>query len=548
MSIFRLQSPLTVQPQIHKRENRMATEKHDVVIIGGGHNGLIVAVYLAKAGLDVCVVESQDKIGGGVKSEELTLPGFIHDPASVMHGTISSNPLIHRDELGLKSKYGLKYIYPEKEFACIFPDNTALVFERNLDRTCESISKVSHRDAEAYRKLYQVTSQMLKVASVAMFSPPPSWGAMVSLFDASEEGREFLRVILSSAWDIVEDWFESDKVKIALTRFCSEMMVGPEEKGTGSAMFFVSSLHAWGWPLPVGGSGALTEALSACLKDLGGTIKVSCPVKTVKVESGEAKGVILHTNEEIAATKAVVSNVNVKQLFLDMLPPEKLSPDFQRKIRRLRPATFSALNQALALNDAPKYRIGEEVESAFFVEICPFKEDYLRIFDNFKYGVPNSEMPVMGAATVFDPSRAPIGKHTFYLYHYEPYDLKMGGASHWDEIRQEVADKILETAQKYSTNLIGENILGRWLCSPLDIERMNPAMRAGDLGHIGHFLTQSFASRPISGWGNYRTPIKRLYMCGASTHPGIGVTGGGRASVQVIMEDLGIDFKKVIGR
>jgi len=526
----------------------MAAEKYDIVIIGGGHNGLLAAAYLAKAGLNVCVVESQEKVGGGVRTEELTLPGFKHDPASVMHGTISSNPVIHRDELGLISKYGLKYIYPEKEFACIFPDHTTLVFERNIDKTCESIHKVSGRDAEAYRKFHKATSQMLKVASVAMFSPPPSWGAMVSLFDASEEGREFLRIIFSSAMDIVEDWFESDQMKIALTRFCSEMMIGPEEKGTGYAMFFVSSLHAWGWPLPVGGSGALTEALARCLKDHGGTIKVLSPVESVKVESGEAKGVILKTGEEISAKKAVISNVNVKQLFLNMLQSEKLPPDFQDKIRRLKPATFSALNQAMALNEAPKYNIGEEVEKAFFVEICPFKEDYLRIFDQFKYGVPNTDMPVMGSATVFDPTRAPAGKHTYYLYHYEPYHLKQGGPAKWGEIRQEVADGILRTAQKYCTNLREENILGRWICSPLDIERRNPAMQMGDLGHIGHFLTQSFSSRPISGWGNYRTPVKGLYMCGASTHPGIGVTGGGRASVQVIMEDLGIDFRKVIGR
>jgi len=250
----------------------MTTERHDVVIIGGGHNGLIVAAYLAKAGLDICVIEAQDKIGGGVRTDELTLPGFKHDSASAMHGVISSNPLIHRDELGLKSKYGLRYIYPDKGFACLFPDDTVLVFEKDIDKTCESISKVSERDAEAYRRFHQAMTQMLKVASVAMFSPPPSWGAMISLFDASEEGREFLRIILSSAWDIVEDWFESDYVKIALSRFCSEMMIGPQEKGTASPIFFVSSLHKWGWPLPEGGSGALTEALSACLKDHGGSI------------------------------------------------------------------------------------------------------------------------------------------------------------------------------------------------------------------------------------------------------------------------------------
>jgi len=180
------------------------------------------------------------------------------------------------------------------------------------------------------------------------------------------------------------------------------------------------------------------------------------------------------------------------------------------------------------------------------VQICPLKEEYLRTFDNFKYGIPNTIMPTVVTPTVFDPTRAPRGKHTLYVYHFEPYHLKDGGAARWDGIKRAVADGILETVQKNCINLDSDNILGRWVGSPLDIERMNPSMQAGDVGHIGSFLTQAFASRPISGWGHYRTPIKRLYMCGSSTHPGIGVTGGGRASVQVIMEDLGIDFKKVV--
>jgi len=151
----------------------MASAKHDIVIIGGGHNGLIVAAYLAKAGVDVCVVEMQDKMGGGVRTDELTLPGFKHDPASIMHGYIAANPLLSQDELKLKSKYGLKYIYPDKEIAVLFPDDTAIVLQRDIDKTCESIGKISERDADAYRKFHKKTTAMLKVASIACFLPPP---------------------------------------------------------------------------------------------------------------------------------------------------------------------------------------------------------------------------------------------------------------------------------------------------------------------------------------------------------------------------------------
>ncbi|MBI2847627.1 MAG: NAD(P)/FAD-dependent oxidoreductase [Chloroflexi bacterium] len=524
-------------------------EKHDVVIVGGGHNGLVVAAYLAKAGVDVCVVEMKDEVGGAVITKELTLPGFKHDPGSVMHGMISANPLIHRDELGLKSKYGLKYTVPDRQFAVIFPDDSSLVFYRDIDKTCESISQFSRKDAEAYRRFHKSASEMLKVASVAAFSPPPSWGTMMSFFDASEEGREFLRIALSSAVDVAEDWFESEQLKIALTRFASEAMTGPQEKGTGRIMFFVTSLHSWGWGVPVGGSGSLTKALAAFIKDNGGTIKVSSPVKSVRLEAGKAKGVVLENGDEIAATRAVVSNVNVKQLFLDMLKPDELPPGLPDKVKRIRHATFSAIHQALALNNAPKYKAGREVDNAFMVECVPATmEEFLQSFNEYSFGITNTSMPLMVTATIFDPSRAPEGKHTLYLYHYEPYNLKGGGPNKWNEIKQDIADRVLETTARHATNMGADNILGRWIMSPLDLEQYFPSMLAGDIGHIGQFLTQYYAYRPLPGMGQYRTPISGLYMCGASTHTGLGVNGSGRAAVQVIMEDLGISFKKVIAK
>lgn len=520
-------------------------EKYDVVTIGGGHNGLIVAAYLAKAGLNVCVVEQQDKVGGGVITRELTLPGFKHDPASMMHGIIAANPLIHQDELGLLSKYGLKYVYTDKPFAIVFPDDRAIVFHHDLDKTCESISQFSERDAEAYRRFNQAAIQMRKVAQMGMFSPPPPWGTMMSVLSASVEGQEFLRVILSSATDVAEDWFESDHVKIALARYASEIMIGPGEKGTGNGMWFVSGMHSWGMAIPVGGSGALSEALEAYIKDSGGTIKISSPVKSVKVDGGVATGVILESGEEIMASRAVISAVNVKQLFLNMLKEAELPDGFRERVGRIKPASFSAMNQAIALNQAPKYRAGD-VDDVLFVEYAPSSMDeFLRTFDEYTYGIPNTNIPLLVTASIFDSTRAPEGKHTLYLYHYEPYNLKDGGPSRWDDIKQEVADGILESARQRTTNLGADNILGRWIMSPLDIPRIFPSMLEGDIGHIAHFLTQFFANRPLPGYGHYRTPVEKLYMCGASTHPGMGVTGGARAAVQVIMDDLGIDFKKV---
>jgi phytoene dehydrogenase-like protein len=181
-----------------------------------------------------------------------------------------------------------------------------------------------------------------------------------------------------------------------------------------------------------------------------------------------------------------------------------------------------------------------------FTEISPFLEEYSRIFEGYSHGIPSVKMPLLAVPTMFDPSRAPEGKHTVYLYHYEPYNLFDGGPVRWDEIKEQIAEGVLEIASEHMVNLGRDNMVGMSILSPLDIERYNPSMRCGDILHIASFITQSYANRPLPGWGQYRTPVKRLYMCGASTHPGGGVTGGGRAAAIAVLEDLGIDFRKVV--
>jgi len=522
-------------------------EKYDVVIIGGGHNGLIVAAYLAKAKVNVCVVELQDIVGGCVATREFT-PGFKQDIAGVMHMTIQASPMLHLDELGLKSKYGLKYIFPDIPGTVLFSDDTALCFYKDIDRMCESIKKFSVKDADAYLKFCQYMKKITAPIGIGMFTMPPRFGAMMSFLDSSEEGREYIRFILSSVHDIAEEWFESKQMRSAFVRWSSEEMVGPREKGTGLYAAGWPLFHSWGLAMPVGGSGALSEALAACIRDNGGTVKLNSAVEKIIVENGTAKGVILKNGDRLIAKKAVVSNVNVKQLFLQMLSDQEIPPSFRDKIRKIKPASFAPLSQLIDLNEAPNFKAGGDVNKSPFVEIAPFGEELLRLYDDYAYGVPNAGMPIMGIATKVDPTRAPAGKHTLYLYHYEPYHLRDGGAAAWDKIKEKIADEVLETASKHCTNLDSSNILSRQIISPLDYERMNPALIEGDIGHIGSFLGQLFGNRPLPGWGQYKTPIQGLYLCGASAHPGVGITGGGRATVKVVMEDLGIDFKKTIAK
>jgi len=524
--------------------------KYDVIVTGAGHNGLVTACYLAKAGLNVCVVEKLDKVGGGAITRELNAPGFKHDMASTAHTLIQANPIVTHDELGLVEKYGLKYIDFDPQFTINFPDNRTMVFWRDVDKACESIAQFSKKDAEAYKKFYEWAAPGLEMVLGGMFVPPPPFSAMMGLLEGSEYGRELKRALLLSAIDICNDWFESEAVRIAMTRFASELMISPQTKGTGMNLYAsVPFIHKFGARIPEGGSGALAEALERCFKANGGTVMVRNPIKTVKVEQGKATGVVLDSGEEVMASKLVASNLNVRQMFLEMISPEHLPVDVPTKVRRLKQSDFMPFHQLLALNEAPKYKAEGAVNSSFYVAHAASYElaDYLKTFDGFSYGIIDTTTPITMCATLFDPTRAPEGKHTLYLYHYAPARLQDGGLEGWDKVKQKVADDILETARERTTNLGDENIVGRTIMTPLDFYRYNRAWFEGDFSHFGNIMGQNFGDRPVAGWAPYKTPIDKLYLCGPSAYPGGAIIGGaGRAAAMVILADLDIDFEKVV--
>ncbi len=523
-------------------------EKFDVVVAGGGHNGLMAAAYLAKAGVKVCVVEKQPYVGGGVTTRELTVPGFKHDMCSTWHGFIQANPVIENDELQLLSKFGLKYIYPDVHTAVLFPDDTNIIFYQDLDKTCESISKISEKDAKAYRKFHDWSVKTLDMVTTGMFSPPASFGSLVSLLDQSDEGRDLLRGMLVSALDICNEWFESDLLKIALTRFAAEGAVAPQIKGTGVVLFvFIPLMHKYGGGLPIGGSGVLSEALARCIEHHGGIIRVSSTVKKFQVSDGEAKGVVLDTGEEILAEKGVITNFHIKQIFPDMVEGASLPSGFEDKVKRIHYVDFIALNSHYALNEAPNFTAGGDVNKAIWVQPTSSNlDEFLRGYENFSYGITDTKFPISICSTLYDKTRAPEGKHTLYLYHFEPYSIQEGGPQKWDEVGEEIADGLLESLRNRTTNMADDNILGRSFDTPLDFERYNPSWPGGNFMHIGSHIWQNMGNRPLPGWSQYRMPVKKLYLTGPSAHPGGGVVGGGRATVQAVMEDLGIDFEKII--
>ena len=524
-------------------------KEHDVVVLGAGHNGLIAACYLAKAGLDVAVVEQRDHVGGDCTTEELTLPGFKHDRGSIMHCIIQGNPLLMNDELKLKSKYGLDYIFPEANLATTFPDGTAIIQYVDLDKTVESIAKISPHDAEQYRKFIAEISAASNFISAGSFSAPVDFDAMVAQFQLSEMGRNCLDAMNHSAYDLLTRWFEHPKVITHLTKFICEMFLSPYEVGTGFYLYMlIPASHAAPWALPRGGSQELPNALKRCLEDNGGTVYLNSEVRRIPVQNGRATGVVLADGEEIKARRTVVSSLDARLVFgegrfLDDGAVDATTCDHVQNLRN--PSGCGAMMH-FAMNDKPAWIAGEELDKVFNIEPCPMWDDYKSGFEDIHNGmVPHQVMPMCVTATLFDPTRAPDGMHTFYVGPEGPWDLANGGAAAWDEYKFQYAEQTIDQLGQYISNL--KDITLKWFIdSPLDMERWNPCNYKGTVLGPGMYTDQMFANRPAPKLGRYKTPVDGLWICGASTHPAGGVNGGSRAMVPELCEELGIDFEDLI--
>lgn len=522
--------------------------EHDVIVVGGGHNGLTTAAYLARAGLDVLVLEAKGYVGGGVVTRDVTLPGFHHDLHAIAHIFIQGNPLIRDDELGLLSRYGLRYVFPDPSMSVLFPDGDHIEFHRDVHRTAATIARISPRDAESYLRFHAFADQLLDVLMAGLFSPPAPFGEFFAQLDRSEVGQEMIRMLMMSYLDVCTEWFEHPKVRSALARWVSEILAAPEDGGTGAfLLMMVPVIHRYGLGYAVGGSGALTEALCRALGDLGGTIRTDAPVRRFLfaegadgtgdgIAGGRVTGVELASGERLHARRAVVANLNVKQL--PAMVDHRFGAEWRRKVDRIKPVGFTLLVGHLALREAPVFKAGTEVGRAGFQEVALPLPELRKEFDRLKYGEPIWSMPSIAVPSRWDPGRAPAGQHTLYLLTYAPSVLADGD---WDARKEEIFDRVFATFCGLTTNMGPEQVLHRVVESPADSERFNSAWPGGDPGHLGSQLFQFMGYRPLPNMG-YRLPAEGFYLVGPSTHPGSGVTGGGRAGAQAILADLGLPF------
>lgn len=519
------------------------SDQYDAVIVGAGHNSLTTAAYLAKAGYSVCVLEKNEIPGGGVISRELTAPGFKHDP----HGTglilIMANPMISHDELELQSRFGLEFISPSRTYTSLFQDGSYIGTHISLDDTCESIAKFSQKDAETYRVFAEQMIQMGPVFTAGMFKPPIPFGGFMGMLDQSVLGQEIIGACFDSATNVINRMFENEKVRMHFLKWVAEGMVHPDERGTAIYLYVLTGVaHTQRETAVVGGSQALSDAIVKSIEHYGGRLQTNSEVTRILMSGGEATGVQLADGELIMARETVVANIH-PHLLGDFV--EGLDSNLVEDAKNCELSSFGAINTHWALHEAPEY-ISSEINDSLLVECMPSTIDALRAsFDDCRAGRLASVFnAVVAHHTRHDPSRAPRGKHTLYLYCFAPLQLQGG----WSKQKRDgYMGWMYSEYAKYCTNMSEDNIIAGVAESPEDMAAWSPSFQNGDIFGIGNFMHQYLSRRPTPALAQYAVPgADKLYLSGPFMHPGGAITGGGRATAMKILDDAGFDISRIM--
>ena len=528
--------------------------QRDVVIVGGGHNGLVCAAYLAAAGLKVTVLERRSVVGGAAVTEEFH-PGFRNSVAAYTVSLL--NPKVIRD-LDLP-RHGLRVV--ERPLANFLPLNDTEYLKIGAGKTRQEVAKYSVRDAErlaAYGERLDTIADVLR--DLVLETPPNvtagSWlEAMPQLLRSARLGnrltkltlpmrRELLDLFVKSAGDYLDTWFESAPIKAA---YGFDGIVGNYASPYAAGSAYVLLHHVFGqvngkkgaWGHAIGGMGAITQAMAKAATERGVDIRVSSSVREVIVEAGRAVGVVTDAGEAIRA-RSVVSNLNPKLLYGKLIDPAALDQDFRERISHWRCGS-GTFRMNVALSELPDFKalpgraFAEHHASGIIMapSLGYMEQAYL---DAKAGGWSKRPIVEMLIPSTLDDSLAPAGRHVASLFCQHVAPVLPNGAS-WDDHREQVADVMIDLVNSHAPNFKA-SVLGRQIMSPLDLERTF-GLIGGDIFHGALSLDQLFSARPMLGHGDYRGPLKGLYMCGSGTHPGGGVTGApGHNAAREIISDF----------
>lgn len=522
--------------------------RYDAILVGGGHNGLVAANYLARNGLRVVVFERRHVVGGACVTEEI-FPGFRSNFAA--NTSANLDPTVVADlELG---NYGLRFAHPEPGAFMMFPEGRRLIGWHDGERLREEIGQFSLRDRDRYFEVLQYMNALAEVLDVSFFDAPPTFAQLTSRLKTPAHEEAFAKLMFGSASEFLDEWLESEEVKASLAVVAlSGNFTGPSTPGSAYQIVHRSlyrGSHATrdrtsfqtlgGSPTPMGGMGAITQAMARAAMAFGAEIRTETEVATIKCARGEALGVILASGEEIDAP-IVISNLNPQKTLLDLIPAGEMPNEFRGRVANLdMRGTVSKV--FIALDGLPQFGPQSSPSDDEMLSRCRFRTgpDIASMDRAYYQALAGhwSDVPVIWGfiPSAIDPSLTPPGKHLMSITAFHaPYHL---AESNWDIERDKYAKNVIKVLGEYFPNF-ADIVLNYSALSPVDIER-EFGMTQANIAHGDIKASRMFGLRPIAGYSDYTTPIRGLYLCGVGTWPANNVSGlPGRNASQKVLADL----------
>ncbi|WP_281250283.1 MULTISPECIES: beta-carotene ketolase CrtO [Planktothrix] len=524
-------------------------ETYDVIIIGAGHNGLTCASYLLKAGYSVLLLEKRSVPGGAATTEEALpqeAPGFKFNLCAIDHEFIHLGPVVEELEL---HKYGLEYLFCDPIVFCPHPDGKYFLAHKSIEETCAEIGRYNSRDAAKYRDFVGFWQRFIN-AAIPIFSAPPQsvidiagnyniskLKDLFSVLGSPEKALDFARTMLTSAEDLLNEWFDEEFLKAPLARLASELGTPPSQKNLAVGAMMMTMRHHPGMARPKGGTGALVQALLNLIQAHGGMILTDQHVEKVLVDDGKAIGVRVANGKEYRANKGVISNIDAKRLFLNLMDAADVddadSELRERLERRIVNNNETILKIDCALSEPLRFEHHDHRDEYLIGSVLiadSVKQVEIAHHDTTLGKIPDADPSMyVVVPTMLDPTMAPEGKHTLWIEFFAPYKIEgaegtgLKGTGWTDELKNKVADRVLDKLADYSPNL-KQSIIARRVESPAELGERLGAFN-GNYYHIDMTLEQMMFFRPLPEIANYHTPIKGLFLTGAGTHPGGSISG-----------------------
>jgi len=511
---------------------------YDGIIIGAGHHGLVLSCYLAKAGLNILLLERRLRYGGGLATEETTRPGFYHNLHSINHFHITKTPWFQ--DLGLDAR--VDYITPRYEFGQAHRDGTALVLGRDLEETVANIARLSRKDAATFRQWNRKAEEMTaRILLRERYAEPLAQAEREALLSQTALGREFLAVTKRQPLDLVDELFENEHVKLLFLFKVSlfgtwlvDTMSKTSPMGSVIRAFDLQS----GYQLCRGGSFNLARGLMETFIAAGGTYQPQVDIDRIVIEGGRATGIALADGQTVRARQFVASTIDVHQTFEKLIGRAQLPAEYAAKLDNFQYTAWTIFGLHLALNESPRFAaetFDPNINHALKWSIgADTMQNLFAAHQDVMAGrVPQLVQFGSGPLSLLDPTQAPPGKHTTYAWHIMPLEPDLGGQN-FEDFKEEFADKIIEVWARYCPNMTEKNIIGRYIYTAREYVQELVNMRAGDI-----FMGAFNAEQVMYNHFGFRSPIPNLYMSGSACHPGGAISGGaGYISAGIIAADL----------